>query len=94
VRHVFVSPVSTFQSFLFSALSRRFAFFAGQNVLVDPGLSFPIFHFSYPVLVDFCVSRVFRGHALVGFCAFCAFCGWFEISGSLGTFASLRALRG
>jgi hypothetical protein len=26
-------------------LSRRFAFFAGQNVLVDPNLSFPIFYF-------------------------------------------------
>ena len=26
-------------------------------------------------LVRFCVSRVFCGHALVGFCAFCAFCG-------------------
>ena len=32
---------------------------------------------------DFCVSPVFRGHALVGFCAFCAFCGWFEIRSSI-----------
>ena len=30
-------------------------------------------------LVRFCVSRVFRGHALVGFCAFCAFCGGLQI---------------
>ena len=46
-----------------------------KNVLADPDLTFPSFIFSSPALSNFCVSRVFRGHALFGFCAFCAFCG-------------------
>ena len=38
--------ISSFPIFLFSSpLSRHFAFFAGQNVLADPVLRFPIFFF-------------------------------------------------
>ncbi|NBX59438.1 MAG: hypothetical protein EBT62_03100 [Opitutaceae bacterium] len=44
---------------------------AVKKALADPDLRFPIFYFPQfhlfrpPALVGFCVSRVFRGHALI-----------------------------